>query len=69
MIAVLLYFSLFALLGGYVFLWVLGRGHVRMYLPLSPCLSLHGLLCDLLFALGGTLLVARGNAPLHQLGL
>ena len=61
--------SLFALSGGYVFHGVLGRGHMRMYLPLSPCLSLHGLLRDLLFALGGALLVARGSAPLHQLGL
>ena len=26
-----------------------------MYLPLSPCLSLHELLRDILFALGGTL--------------
>ena len=40
-----------------------------MYLPLSPCLSLHELLRDLLFALGSTLLVARGSAPLRQLGL
>ena len=43
----------FALSGGYVFQGVLGRGHVRMYLPLSPCLSLHGLVHDLLFALKG----------------
>ena len=48
---------------------VLGRGHVCMYLLLSPCLSLRGLLRDLLFALGGTLLVARGSAPLRQLEL
>ena len=34
-----------------------------MYLPLSPCLSLYGLVHDLLFALGGALRVARGCAP------
>ena len=41
----ILYF--FALSGGYVIQGVLGRGHVRMYLPLSPCLSLYGLVHDL----------------------
>ena len=40
-----------------------------MYLALPPCLSLHALFYVLLFALGGTLLVARGNVPLRQLGL
>ena len=39
------------------------------WLVVTPCLSLHGLLRDLLFALGGTLLVARGSPPLRQLGL
>ena len=55
MFAVLFYFVTFCSVG-----WLRlprcflgGRGHVRMYLPLSPCLSLH----DLLFALSGTLLV------------
>ena len=40
-----------------------------MYLLLSHCLSLHGLLRGLLFAFDGTLLVARGSAPLRQFGL
>ena len=69
LIVVVLFMVTFALPGGSVFQGVLGRGHVRMYLPLSPCLSLHAILCVLVFALGGALLVARGNAPLRQLGL
>ena len=48
--------SLFTLTGGYNFHGVLRRGHVRLYLPLSACLSIYGVLCDLLLALRGALL-------------
>ena len=40
MIAVLHYFVIFALTGGYILRGVLGRIHVRMYLPFSHCLML-----------------------------
>ena len=56
----------FALTGGYHVPGVLGRGLVCMYLPLSSCLSIHGLT---LFALCDALRVAKGSAPLRQLGL
>ena len=36
------YFVDFALTDGYHYPGVLGRGHVCMYLQLSPCLSMHG---------------------------
>ena len=36
-------FCRFALMGGSHYPGVLGRGHVCMYLPLSPGLSIHGL--------------------------